>query len=221
MLIAFITLVRDPRKTDRVFELSSALRTRFGDRAAASLSYILDHPAFKKNHTDEYNPRIDLSALKLLPEGSFGRETANFLERNGFEPNAFPLIGSREPLDYLVSRLRQTHDLWHVLTGYQTDVPGELALQGFILAQVRSLFPITLITGGMLHTLIFKPFEAVQTFERIIEGYTRGKQCQMIALIRLENEWNTPLIELRAKLGLPPLSNNETRPVVSAELHRQ
>lgn len=32
-------------------------------------------------------------------------------------------------------RMRDTHDLWHVLTGYSGDVLGETALLGFIFAQ--------------------------------------------------------------------------------------
>ena len=35
---------------------------------------------------------------------------------------------------YLAQRMRQTHDIWHVLTGYATDVAGEVQLQAFTLA---------------------------------------------------------------------------------------
>jgi ubiquinone biosynthesis protein Coq4 len=33
---------------------------------------------------------------------------------------------------YLLLRLRQTHDLWHVVTGFSTNVPGELGLKAFV-----------------------------------------------------------------------------------------
>jgi ubiquinone biosynthesis protein Coq4 len=35
----------------------------------------------------------------------------------------------------LVKRGYETHDIWHVVTGFHTDVAGELGLQAFYLAQ--------------------------------------------------------------------------------------
>ena len=52
--------------------------------------------------------------------------------------------------EFVVHRLKETHDIVHVLTGFGIDGASELGLQGFILAQNRSLLAVMLIFGGML-----------------------------------------------------------------------
>lgn len=101
--------------------------------------------------------------------------------------------------------MRRVHDLWHVLSGYGTDVTGELALQGFTLAQLQSPFSGLLLAGGILHLVIYKPLEMIRTFELIIEGYARGKQAQKLITVRLEENWNRSLAEIRAELGISAL----------------
>ena len=69
-----------------------------------------------------YAPKQDLAWLRTLPPGSLGREYARFLDANGIEP----LVVSAE----LKERFREnpyalrytaTHDLHHVLTGFEPD----------------------------------------------------------------------------------------------------
>ena len=40
--------------------------------------------------------------------------------------------------DYVRAHLRETHDVWHPVTGFDTDVAGELGLQAFYLAQFQA-----------------------------------------------------------------------------------
>ena len=54
-------------------------------------------------------------------------------------------------------RLRETHDIVHVLTGFGTDGPGELGQQAFNLAKNRSPLVAMLNFGGMLTVPSFPP----------------------------------------------------------------
>jgi ubiquinone biosynthesis protein Coq4 len=45
-------------------------------------------------------------------------------------------------------RTRQTHDLWHVLTGLGTDIPGEIALQAFTYEQLHHNFSRLIMSRG-------------------------------------------------------------------------
>lgn len=47
--------------------------------------------------------------------------------------------------EFIVHRLRETHDIVHVLIGFGTDPTGELGLQAFNLAQNRSPLAVMLI----------------------------------------------------------------------------
>lgn len=202
MFRAFAALIKDPTKTDMIFEISDAGRDQRRESAELAMKAVLNDPEFLRNYEANYNPKIDLEALRKLPTGTFGRGVADFLDNNGFEPNGFPTTLSNTPLEYFVARMRQTHDLWHVLTGYETNVTGELALQGFTLAQVESPFSGLLLAGGLLHLVFYKPLELFSTFERIVEGYHCGKRTRKLVTIKLEQNWGRSLEEVRQELGI-------------------
>jgi len=205
LLRAFATLIKDPRQTDKIFEISDAGRKRRRESAEIAMKAVLNDEGFLEVYRDGYNPEIELEKLRQLPQGTFGRAVAEFLDGNAFQPNTFPTTDSDTPLEYLVSRVRRVHDLWHVLSGYGTDVTGELALQGFTLAQLQSPFSGLLLAGGILHLVLYKPLELVGTFELIIEGYLRGKQARKLITVRMEENWNRSLADLRSELGIPAL----------------
>jgi ubiquinone biosynthesis protein COQ4 len=85
--------------------------------------------------------------LRELPAGTLGREYARFLDREGISAEGL-VDASEEHMDdevflderarCLSNRLRDTHDLWHVVTGYQRDLFGEHALLAFSYAQTRN-----------------------------------------------------------------------------------
>ena len=63
---------------------------------------------------------VDFAALADLPEGTLGRAYAEHLARCGLDPDALtvPVTRGDDPLaNYLLERVRQTHDIWHTLLG--------------------------------------------------------------------------------------------------------
>ena len=78
---------------------------------------------------------LDLEALGRLPAGTLGHEFVRYFRDNGIEPfiTAFPI---ESDVDYLSKRYRETHDLFHVITGYATDEAGEMELQAFVLGNL-------------------------------------------------------------------------------------
>lgn len=81
-------------------------------------------------------PLLNSSVLEQcgsLPDGTFGRSYASFMERRGFDADARPPVRfvDDEELAYVAFRVRQVHDLWHVLFGCGTNALGELALKAF------------------------------------------------------------------------------------------
>ena len=78
--------------------------------------------------------------LKKLPEGTVGRAYVNFMEREGL--TAAGLVAESEKwydgesryeddLAFYETRMRDTHDLLHVLTGYGRDQLGETSVLAF------------------------------------------------------------------------------------------
>lgn len=74
-----------------------------------------------------------LERCRSLPEGTFGRSYASFMQQRGFDADARPPVRflDDEELAYVALRVRQVHDLWHVLFGCGTNALGELALKAF------------------------------------------------------------------------------------------
>ncbi len=143
---------------------------------------------------------VDLDALRRLPDGTLGREYMRFLTDNGITPDVFcdmPEVGD-ERAAYLVMRLRQTHDLWHVVTGYAPNVEGEVLLQAFTFGQTRAP-SAALITGlGTARHFALRP----RHYARVRGAYLKGLRARRLATFRWEDHWDKPLAEVRALIGV-------------------
>jgi ubiquinone biosynthesis protein COQ4 len=143
---------------------------------------------------------IDLAQLAQLPEGTLGQAYAAFLTSRNLTPEVF--VPPREVRDerarYLAQRLRQTHDLWHVLTGYDTDVIGEMELQAFMYAQLGTPFSLLVALLGMGRA---RP-RSLALPGRVVAAYTRGKRAAPLAFRLWERHFTTPVTELRHTLQL-------------------
>jgi ubiquinone biosynthesis protein Coq4 len=204
MLGAFVALVRDPQKTEKIFELTNISKGGRKQRVATAMMLrpFLQSDDFKSLYSEEYNPPIDMGWLRKLPEGTFGRAFANFIDANGFQADGFPPVELNSPISYLVIRIRRTHDLMHVLTGYDVTLQDELALQGFTFAQTRTPVSALIIAGGIIHLIFLRPAELVSCFDKIIQGYIKGKYCKNLLISRLEDHWTKDLYQMRIEYGL-------------------
>ena len=85
-------------------------------------------------------PPYDVDALRKLPRGSLGHTFASVIQAMGYDINYFPGPDYYNNLssnaDYINYRLSATHDLHHILTGFNPEVGGgELGVLCFGLAQ--------------------------------------------------------------------------------------
>jgi ubiquinone biosynthesis protein COQ4 len=161
----------------------------------------------------------DRAALARLPEGSLGRAYLDFVEREnisaegiiaasveGGSANALP-----PPIDYVHTRLRDTHDLWHAAVGIHGDVLGETALLAFTFAQLWNP-AVALILGIGILKMAGHP-GAIRV---VFEGFRRGWKAAWLP----EQEWESllalPVEEVRARLKLEaPI---DYQPLRSSEL---
>ena len=99
-------------------------------------------------------------------------------------------------------RMRQVHDLWHVLSGYPADVLGELGLQAFQFAQLPSALSASLIASGILHFVRSRPGELAKLMQILIEGYTRGKNAKFLLSRLWQEDWGRPLAQVREEMAI-------------------
>lgn len=85
-------------------------------------------------------PPYDVEVLQKLPRGSLGHTYASVIGAMGYDINYFPnpeyYNNFSTDSDHINYRLAATHDLHHILTGYNPEVGGgELGVLCFGMAQ--------------------------------------------------------------------------------------
>jgi ubiquinone biosynthesis protein COQ4 len=155
------------------------------------------------------NALRDRRALEALPEGSLGREYRKFCEREGIEPEGFVEVGEAgsqaiaDPLvRYAAHRFRDSHDVWHVVCGFRSDLAGEAAILAFYCAQTRSPGLYLLLIGAILHSVVVGK-QPGKTMRRLAWlGWKSGKRARPLAAAPWEEWLAKPIAEVRAELGI-------------------
>lgn len=199
-LRALAVLHRDPNRLDQVLALGEAVNAPVFLKMWAS---FLDHPEGAEVVRDQPfidEDHVDFDALRALPDGTLGREYARFLDTNGISPKAFAIPPETSDVRamFLALRMRQSHDLWHVLTDYRTDVDGELLLQGFTLAQTGAPIALVLTVFGAIRWGWQRP----GFFRDLRQAYAAGKRAAYLPPLYWERRWHEPVVNLRRQLGL-------------------
>lgn len=202
MVASLAAFLKNPTELDIVFGVARSLQ---GSPLAKQMQrHLLEIPAMAALVAEGWRPApIDLARLAVLPDGSLGHSYAEQLQRLNLTPESLidpsPIT---TPAEYITHRLRETHDIVHVLTGFGIDGPGELGLQAFNLAQVRSPLAVLLIFGGLLSTLQDdEPLEPL--LRALARGFEMGLAARCLISVKLEEGWERPVADWRRELGLP------------------
>lgn len=151
-------------------------------------------------------PQYKLEDLKQdCAPGTLGYAYYHHMTENGIPPYEYSAFESPDDVSYVKLRKMQTHDIWHVVAGYKTDILGELALQGFCHGQGPTVFQTLLMTALVLHFATVKTKVLNLALEGLFEGWQRGRAAKPLWPIRWEEMWDRPLAEIQAELNvLPP-----------------
>jgi len=210
-------IVANPEATDQVLVFSAYANAGSMHRR---LHRFFDHPAGQKLYREQRaidSHTVDLDALAALPAGTLGHAYAHFLRSRGLTPDVFdgpPADISDPRAAYVVQRTRQTHDLWHVVTGHDTNPAGEIALQAFTFGQLRAPSTLILSTVGTLKGLREKPGLPLD----VLAAFRAGKAARPLIAFPWEDHWSTPLVEVRTLLGLATTPAKTTLPANSGWL---
>ena len=201
-LVSFVDLVKHPDHLDRVFEISD----RMVKRRTEVLDIMRDH--FQRDPTgasalrDKPRLHVDLDALAKLPEGSLGRSFADHMRANGLDPKSLPTLQASDELEFIRAHLYETHDVWHAVTGFNTDVAGELGLQAFYAAQAPGGLPWMLMAMGFLNTALYAMDDRERRLDAISRGWEMGRAAKPLFGVRWDQLWSAPIEEVRRSLGV-------------------
>ena len=155
------------------------------------------------------SPTPDVDALRHCAEGSLGHAFVEYLDSNNLDTNllresafipAHKARGNDE--GYLAERGFQLHDLFHVLTGYDTSPLGEVKVVSFTVAQAPAPYPAMIIASRPLQMVLYQPELLPFVMDAITEGWARGRKAKPLLPIAWEDHWDAPLAELQTEYGL-------------------
>lgn len=217
-LRAFRRLVRNKEDTAQVFEIMRALS---GGSIARGYNRMLDtmeggRQAFLR---EELAHKLDDPVwLARFPAGSVGGAYRAFREARGFTAEGLadearkvaPLVDAPHPIIWYSRRLRDVHDIWHVLTGYGTDALGEACVVSFSYGQTGNL-GFAFIGWGAARE-IRREVSAVPARRAVWQAYRNGKAARWLPGLDYEALFEQPLEQVRERLNIRPATIYEAVP---------
>jgi ubiquinone biosynthesis protein COQ4 len=208
---ASTALLSDPSDTKQVFHILEALSFGTPARTLRRLRRSNAGTRLLDQRPSLLDALRDRQSLRTLPDGSLGREYLRFVEAEGIEceelvaasqvasgPSSTP---SQDEL-YLQERMRDSHDLWHVVTGYGGDLLGEAALLAFTFSQTRHPGIGLLVLLGLL----FGP-PGLERKKFQLLGLWRGARARWLPEQPWEHLLTQPLDDVRQRLRIAAVSD--------------
>ena len=213
----------NPDGTESVFDIEDGLRESESTREL--LKFTTKDSEVKKIIAERYlRPVPNTKELKKLPLGTLGRAYVEHLDTHGFDPDYYRKIDVQDDTDYIMMRIRQTHDIWHVVTGFDTHPLGEIAIKGVELAQTHRPMASSYLCRRIFRYMLRLPEEFGSCIESIAAGYHLGLRSQSLLAVKWEEMWDRELEEIRQTLDVVPLGchggalNVEFAPAVLKEI---
>jgi ubiquinone biosynthesis protein COQ4 len=205
-LRALRALANDPDDLPKVFTVIESMPGRAPERMLARMRASADGRRLLQAKPDLGARLADRDALRALPPGTLGRAYLELALRAGISPQGIvdasvegTLDASGYPADlrFTGDRMRDTHDLWHVVTGYGTDLVGEASLLSFTHAQTWHPGVAFVAALAIVHSLPgARPV--------MIEAHRRGRQAAWLPAVPWEELLDRPLEDVRKMLRIGP-----------------
>lgn len=154
-----------------------------------------------KYGTDNFN----FTLLETLPPGSLGHTFANYVKSNNLDPKFYDKHTKKletSDYSYLVYRMRKTHDIWHIVTGFDTTEAGEAGLIAFYYAQLRTPLSRLIICLSLIHFLIRYPRDMPVLMNAISRGWQLGTKAEALISVKWEEIFDQPLNQIQKNLNL-------------------
>ncbi len=206
-------LIKDKEDTAQVFEIMRALS---GNTVVNGYRRLISTPqggrlAYER---EEFCERLSNTAwLNTFGPGTVGEAYRNFIAPRGLtaeglaeesRKTADGEIDAPHPLAWYGRRMRDVHDVWHVLTGYGTDGLGEACVVAFSYSQTKSLgFALIAHAGAHQYQKIGNghPYR-----KAVMEAFRNGRKAAWLPEVDYVKLFGENLEAARARLGINPPS---------------
>lgn len=209
LIKSFIAVVRDPTRTDLLFNVISDPRLANKDSYEIAINKLGESKACMQMISERYNRDWNLDELLKLPTDTLGYIYAKHMKDYNLDVDYYQVLPGDTDHVYIQMRSRKTHDIWHTLTGFDTSYAGEVGLQAFSFTQYHTRLSIVIICMFLLHTSFYDPKSLPELIKATIAGFHMGQGCNPLFAEKFEENWSKRLSEYRQELKLQPFT---TRP---------
>ncbi|MES2034245.1 MAG: Coq4 family protein [Pseudomonadota bacterium] len=204
-------LIADKEDTAQVFEIMRALS---GNSVPNAYRRLIASPeggriAYER---EEFCDRLsDTAWLNTFGPGTVGAAYRAFIAPRGLTAEGLAEesrktaegdIDAKHPYAWYGRRMRDVHDVWHVLTGYSTDGLGEACVVAFSYSQTRSLgFALIAHAGAHQYEKIGNghPYR-----KAVMEAFRNGKKAAWLPEVDYPALFAENLEDARARLKITP-----------------
>lgn len=207
----FRVFVKDKERTDEIFGYFDALPWRsVGETAAAFLN---SEEGKRIYQSEPFLPDIldDHETLRKMPEGSFAQAYCDFMVAENL--TAYGIVEESEVtrkgsvriddgIEWYNDRLRDVHDIIHVLTGYGRDTLGEQCL--FVWQSHQRPCPGRLSISWIAMLLLKAKLKTkAPFFGAYLQARRDGQITKRLAEQPIRELLPLPLEEVRRRLNIP------------------
>ncbi|KPF65106.1 Coq4 family protein [Porphyrobacter sp. AAP60] len=216
----FQALIKDKEDTSLVFKIFESLPSGSFMERVRNLS--LSERGEMLRATEPSLPEIldDHAALRRTPKGSLAHAYCDFMETEGL--SAAGLVAEAERLgrpkypdlvEWFINRSRDTHDLFHIVTGYGRDALGEQCVLLFTHGQSPSQGHLLIGYAGAANIKKMVKGSAAPVFGAVRQAHRTGKGAPSLMAQPIRELLARPLDEVRAELRI-------AQPTQYRECHR-
>lgn len=210
---AFRKLLQDKEDTAQVFEIMQALNGRSTWRGYEKLLSTAEGGRLAYRALELNTLLNDQGVLDSFADGTVGAAYRDFMRSENLSAEGLAQVGREtaarrgvqseidHPVAWFGRRIRDTHDIWHTLTGYGRDALGELCLVAFSYAQTRSLGWAFIAVGGCLRALGEK--QGWFAVKAVWQAYQNGRAAAWLPGEDFERILNEPVDAARRRLNIP------------------
>jgi len=206
-----------------VFDIEDALRD--SPLMQRCLTKVRSEPASAKILEERYmGENYDLEKMLKMPPHSLGWTYAKVLTALGYDPNFYRLREIESDVDYITHRVRKTHDLHHILTGFSFDDYGEIGVISVTFGQIAyAPFTLMALLGSFLGYITDAKSPGIDNqleynFDTTSAGIQMARQAKPLFPIKWEENLDRSLDELRSELNIQPVTTGlwswYTRPLL-------
>ena len=228
----FRNLIADKEDTKEVFFIIEALKGRKSHEQAWAFIQSQTGSALMQREANLSLPDMldDHSRWADCAPNSVAQHYMRFMKREGLTANGLvaeshawapPEKRPQDQTEWYFNRLRDTHDLFHVLTGYGRDALGEQALLGFSYEQNGNLGVKFIAYAGARE---IKKVTGTQAplYAVIREGRELGRAADKLAHMDVEEVMRSDIDDVRAAMNIgKPVLYRKVLAQLQAEGHTQ